>query len=55
MAGMAEMIVKIDAKPDQKFYKAKPVGKKSRKLAAFSGNDSISGVVEINLKNDEPY
>lgn len=46
----ATVEVRIDAKPDQKFFKTKAGGKKKRTLAVFKGDDSISGIVEINIK-----
>ena len=39
-----------------KFLKARPSGKKKTKLPIFSGDDSISGIINIKLKNEnEPY
>ena len=38
-----------------KFLKAKLKGKKKVKLPIFSGDDSISGVINIQLRDDEEY
>lgn len=43
--------IMINAKPNMKFLKAKPLGHKKIKLPVFSGDDSISGIINIKLKN----
>jgi len=47
------VLIRIDAKPNQKFFKTKAGGKKKRTLAVFKDDDSISGIVEIRLKDGE--
>lgn len=49
----AEIEIKINAKPNMKFMKARPKGKKKIKLPIFSGDDSIGGVIDIKLKEDD--
>ena len=51
LASPATIDIRIDAKPNIKFLKAK-IANKSRKLPVFMGDDSISGQVELKVAEE---
>lgn len=48
----AVLDIRIDARPNMKFFRTKAGGKKNKRLPVFMGDDNISGMLDIKLPPD---
>lgn len=55
MKGSATIDVTLDKQQDQKYFKVRSSKGEKFKLPIYSGDDDISGIVKVELKDTKKY
>ena len=55
LKGSVSIDVILDKKANQQYFKVRPAKGEKVKLPIYSGNDDISGIVKVELKDTKKY